>query len=455
MAFCSNCGAEISENERFCHACGTEINNTITSTFPNRQQEYAGKLIKCPNCGEVLTSFTAICPACGHEINSAQVSKSIKAFINQLDQADYQISISPKSSQKGWSTWSKGKKFWWVIFNLYFACIPLVIYLLMPLLRYNSTPSLTPEEKQKVTLIENYVVPNERESVLESLLFIKAKVEFIASEKINRQSAFWSRLWERKADQVYKKAEILFPGDHVAADAYNAIQCSAAKVKSSLKKRLILAVAILFAFLIFVGIRIGTLDTLVKFSTPLEIPETELSILMPQIENGKGNINTNNSSYFSVEYYGISDSEFENYKQQCKENGYTIDCKNDGSLYDAFNKDGYNIRITHFDSEMHVTITDKMDMWTIALPDTEIANLLPAPPSSKGQITSASETCIIMYVGDTTIDEYNEYVEKCINNGFNQKLSRSDDHFHAENNEGFNVIVEYQGFNTIFVRIDD
>ena len=201
--------------------------------------------------------------------------------------------------------------------------------------------------------------------------------------------------------------------------------------------------------------RNGTFEDIQKANTVVEIPETELSVLMPQIDGGKGEVVTNNSEYFSVTYLNISESEFEEYKKDCKEKGFTIDCESSGSLFDAYNEEGYNIRITYYSSEMHITVTDDLEMRAIVWPSSEVADLLPVPSSDYGNISSSSDSCLIVFIGDMTMDDYVEYVNECIQKGFDQDMSQTDEHYHADNKDGYHVQVEYRGFNTVFIRIDD
>ena len=130
ISYCSNCGAKLIEGARFCPNCAAPVNPTLhnqrtttesapetsrvvpPSSYSERKQEYAGRIIKCPSCGEELPSFTAICPSCGHEINSQSVSSSLKEFINSINACDRAIANNPEPAKTGWSTWGKGAKFW-------------------------------------------------------------------------------------------------------------------------------------------------------------------------------------------------------------------------------------------------------------------------------------------------------------------------------------------------------
>ncbi len=453
MAVCIKCGEQLTEGAKFCSNCGTVVNEANSST--KRKIVYEGEIHKCPNCGEVINSFVSICPACGFEFNSKRVNLVLQDFIKEINECEQMIASSPQAGKTGWVSWSKSKRIWWIILNIFFLCIPLAIYVALPLLTVKSTPKLSKEEKRMASLVENFPFPNDRESILNALIFAKEKIDFVSKETINRKTAYWMRLWCAKAEQLKQKADFLFPNDPIVRDSYNEITADESRVNKVIKTKAIVGLALLLAAIIFFFVRNGTLGDLKVANTVVEIPETELSVLIPQIEGGKGEIVTNNEKYFTVNYVGISDSEFEAYKKECKEKGFTIDCENTGSLFDAYNEDGYNIRITYYNSQMYITVTDDLEMRTIAWPSSKVADLLPAPDSDYGNIYSSSDTCLIIYVGNMTIDDYAEYVNKCIKKGFDQDMSQTDEHYHADNKDGYHVQVEYRGFNTVFIRIDD
>ena len=216
-----------------------------------RQQEYVGKVKKCPACGEEVPSLTAICPACGHEFSIVKGSESVASFISEIDACDKRIAAQGPTAKKGWSTWKTWKKVGWVLLNIYFFCIPLLIYFLRPFFRTYKSPALSIEEKRKATIIENFTFPNDRGSILEALLFIKSKVSFLANEKVNANNAYWMRLWVKKAEQLHQKAEMLFQGDRIANDAYTKIVEDHTKFKKQMQIRIfatlgIIAIAVIF-----------------------------------------------------------------------------------------------------------------------------------------------------------------------------------------------------------------
>lgn len=362
--YCSKCGQENSADARFCQNCSAPLENEKDSEFSysERKQEYAGKIIKCPACGEELPSFTAICPACGHEINSSKISESLDKFIAQIEECDRRIANSPEIPKKGWSTWGKWKKIGWVLLNLYLACIPLLIYVLRPLLRTDKAPALTADEKYKATIIENFPFPNDRGSILEALLFVKSKVAFLASEKINANNSYWMRLWTKKAEQLHEKAEMLFPGDKIANETYQEILKDSNVVKKKLRIRLLLTVGVIIIFVVFLGVRggkngIGNLVDNKDYNQKYDWQGNKFTELLPKPESEFGKIIIETEKQFSVEIYKTSTEMYEEYVKECRSNGFTVDITKTEGMFSAHNEEGYQLNIYYYKNKKEMNIS--------------------------------------------------------------------------------------------------
>jgi len=155
MVFCTNCGAQIGDNTKFCHECGTPNANASTVSA-QRQQEFAGKIIKCPNCGESLNSFVTVCPSCNYELRGSKAADTLKAFESQ-----YSKLIKPQ---------------------------------------------------EKIDLIKTFAIPNTKEDVLEFMILASANIDPDAFEvdKYNNIDARVSNAWIAKMEQAYQKAQLLF-----------------------------------------------------------------------------------------------------------------------------------------------------------------------------------------------------------------------------------------------------
>lgn len=219
--FCSNCGTKLNEGAKFCHGCGVAVgtvqkNNpplveeppVVEQTPPipqapkaedvhegfskERRSEYVGSVLKCSNCGAVISEQTAVCPECGMQITGKVALSSVQAFKEQLMELE-----------------SHRKKTFGGMFGVYATADPV--------------------DKQKLTLIKNFPIPSSIDDCLEFMMFAIANIDVKLSKNtwmnsgqnmeilaINMPKAI-SDAWVAKMEQVYKKAEIIFPNDPIFA----------------------------------------------------------------------------------------------------------------------------------------------------------------------------------------------------------------------------------------------
>ena len=142
---CTNCGQNLTGGVKFCSNCGVAVE--VATNYRQRQQEWAGKLIKCPLCGEDIPSFTANCPACGHELRGVNSTNSIKEFAIKIENAT--------------------------------------------------------TDKMKASLIRTFPIPNTREDILEFMILASTNIE-------NSFQADISEAWSVKFEQSYEKAKVLY-----------------------------------------------------------------------------------------------------------------------------------------------------------------------------------------------------------------------------------------------------
>ena len=93
-------------------------------------------------------------------------------------------------------------------------------------------------------------------------------------------------------------------------------------------------------------------------------------------------------------------------------------------------------------------------MEEISWPKSDIAAIVPIPESTYGKIEWEQDYGFVIYIGNTTKQEYKKYVDLCWDSGFNIDYSRGDDYFWADNEDGHCLTVRYQSGNVMFIRID-
>ena len=60
-----------------------------------------------------------------------------------------------------------------------------------------------------------------------------------------------------------------------------------------------------------------------------------------------------------------------------------------------------------------------------------------------------------MYVGDTTREEYEEYVTDCFYYGFDVDYDKGENYYRAYNEDGYYLSLSYEGNNIMLIRLDE
>jgi len=84
MAFCSKCGNQLADNQKFCVKCGAPTG--VQSSAPVKSNK-DGEVIKCPSCGAAVGALDAVCPECGHEFRNRSAGKTVNDFFQQYSNA--------------------------------------------------------------------------------------------------------------------------------------------------------------------------------------------------------------------------------------------------------------------------------------------------------------------------------------------------------------------------------
>lgn len=100
---------------------------------------------------------------------------------------------------------------------------------------------------------------------------------------------------------------------------------------------------------------------------------------------------------------------------------------------------------------------EEMEFKEFKWPDSEIAKLLPVPESNIGHIEWEASYGFVIYVSETTREEYNAYVDKCLGNGFTVDYYKSENTYYGDNADGYQVTVKYMEDlgEVMFIRVDD
>ncbi len=177
---------------------------------------------------------------------------------------------------------------------------------------------------------------------------------------------------------------------------------------------------------------------------------------LPKPKSELGRILSDYESTLYVVISETSDSEYNTYLSDCKNLGYTIENEIDSKRYSAFNSEGYKLLLQYDDEELEMSIDLDAPHASneIKWPTNGPAMLLPAPKSNKGEEIINSSTNYSVYISDMTIEDFNDYVATCQDAGFNVDFSKYEEYYSAMNELGCELLITYEGFNTIYINID-
>ncbi len=211
------------------------------------------------------------------------------------------------------------------------------------------------------------------------------------------------------------------------------------------------ALLLIIVFLLAFGMNGG-----VDHNEKLVWPSDGLSAKLPVPDSEYGHIYRDNSEVFDCSVYHYSEELYGNYRKACRDLGFEAG-ESDGNWgWTAFNSEGDKLELYYYDSdkEMSVTLTAAIPMSDLRWPTSRLGRMVPAPGSQVGHVEWEADYGFVIYVGNTTRTEYDEYVAKCIDAGFDVNYSRNDGYYYADNKDGFHLSVTYYGNDIMVVRAD-
>lgn len=185
--------------------------------------------------------------------------------------------------------------------------------------------------------------------------------------------------------------------------------------------------------------------------------EIVLSYQLPEPPVSKGRIHSNSGKRLDLDDLSVSLKEYSKYVEDCKNMGYTIEAELGDSSYKAFNKEGFKLVLYFRDYSKHNTMSISLDapmeMKDIQWPISKAGKMLPAPKSNQGNFSYEYEDHFSVYVGNTSFDEYEKYIQSCKERGFTVDYEKGDKYYCADNESGWHISIEYEGFNIMSVNI--
>lgn len=185
--------------------------------------------------------------------------------------------------------------------------------------------------------------------------------------------------------------------------------------------------------------------------------DIELCNIVPEPSSNVGVIHKNTEARLHIDVIKISVKKFKDYIDECKDSGFIVDSDSMSITYEAYNEDGYRLYLIYSESrdELSISLEAPLEMTVIQWPISEIAKLIPIPKSNMGNIAWERSTSFLIYIGKTSVSDYNEYVNACSDKGFNIDYYKSDKYYYADNGRGYHLSLSYEGNNIMSVRLEE
>lgn len=213
---------------------------------------------------------------------------------------------------------------------------------------------------------------------------------------------------------------------------------------------LVLAVMLLVPYVSLFSVDYGDAE---KFSWS----DILLADVVPKPDSLLGEIMSNQGDNLLVYVYKTTLNDYNDYVESCKEKGFTVEADQSEQTYYAYNADGYKLSLQYDanDKKMCIGVDAAEQYGTLVWSDSIIARMLPVPTSTTGEIMQDDEKGYRVYVSNTSIDEFKDYVAMCADKGFNIDASDNDESYSAENSEGYRLSILYQGNSVISISVDE
>lgn len=474
MRYCSNCGQKVDDGAKFCSNCGVPIGVAYEKTQSQRKSVYDGVIYKCPNCGEILNAFTSKCSACGYELRGTTASNSVEELYrniqiakstsevvrlikvfpipnNKEDILEFMVLASSNFNEEAYIEHMDEENISAAWFSKIEQC------------HKKASLSLSGEDMLKVNEIYS--------AITERVAVAKKKS---SQKRISQQSEITAREFKKSKFRivlvVFSIISVLFcvlafQNGRILAGLVSVLMVvlfltaflmGSGVINERVKNfRLVPAILAFLLFVPYFSLSSNHDKQIVDTDYHTNWGDILLNEYAPEPIMTSARVMTNSREKFYIYDIKCSRNDYYDYVNTCKKFGYDYEIiEEDETSFEAYNKDGCRIQAIYI-TTLAIEVNAPMEMSQIEWPNSDIAELIPQPKSLYGKIEWEHDYGFVIYIGNTTLSDYEEYVNSVYNSGFNIDYSKGDTYFWADNADGYHVSIDYEGFNTMFVRIDE
>ncbi len=96
----------------------------------------------------------------------------------------------------------------------------------------------------------------------------------------------------------------------------------------------------------------------------------------------------------------------------------------------------------------------KEETKNIRWPKSELSDLLPVPKAEIGNVILNDSSSFSVEINDVSEDDFNEYIDECIEKGFTVDYTRIDDCFNGENENGYFLSLMYMDDDQMLISLN-
>ena len=179
---------------------------------------------------------------------------------------------------------------------------------------------------------------------------------------------------------------------------------------------------------------------------------------IPQPSSNEFDIHTNTENELWLDVADVSHESYYKYTTECKNAGYTIEADESSIGYEAFNEEGYKLKLSYYSSsavEMSIHLEASEKLSSIVWADHAISKILPSPNSEVGSFKTESDDKTEVVIGSITNEDFDKYITLCKDKGFTVDEQSEDNSFAAYNGDGYHLELSYtSGSKTMDITLE-
>lgn len=186
----------------------------------------------------------------------------------------------------------------------------------------------------------------------------------------------------------------------------------------------------------------------------IEWNEISMHKMLPEPPNNKAVIYHNSPDELWLNINKISSNEYHEYISACISMGYDISSSTNSEKYAAYNEDGYYLSLHHFNNKLELKLKENSPAQAFSWPTTDVAKMLPTPPSTLGEVLLEDANSFYITVYDINTREFLDYIKQCKDLGFTIDYLKTENEFTARNEAGYTLsLLFFDTENTLDISI--